>query len=139
MAPVRTLSQMVDFVKGKAKTRRVAVAYGQDPDTIGAVARAVQEKIAEVVLVGDKEKIEKLCKDRGIDVGLFTIEDVKDEFASGKRAVELVRSGEADILMKGLISTTYYMKAVLDKEKGLLPPGKVLSHATVIELSLIHI
>jgi phosphate butyryltransferase len=53
---------------------------------------------------------------------------------AGARAVAMVRAGEADLLMKGLIGTAPYMKLILDKEHGLLPPGNVLSHLSVIEL-----
>ncbi len=60
--------------------------------------------------------------------------DEKDPVAAGAAAAAMVRSGEADVLMKGLIGTADYMKLILDKEQGLLPKGSVLSHVTVFEL-----
>jgi len=54
--------------------------------------------------------------------------------AAGRRARDMVREGEADVLMKGLIPTSDYMKLILDKEQGLLPPGNVLTHLSVWEL-----
>ncbi|PKO96513.1 MAG: phosphate butyryltransferase, partial [Bacteroidetes bacterium HGW-Bacteroidetes-9] len=53
-------------------------------------------------------------------------------------AVKLVNSGEGDLLMKGLVSTDKYMKAILNKETGLMDPGAVLSHVTVLENPLYH-
>jgi phosphate butyryltransferase len=53
-------------------------------------------------------------------------------------AVDLVNSGEGDILMKGLCSTDKYMRAILNKERGLLPPKAVLSHVTVMSNTQYH-
>lgn len=58
--------------------------------------------------------------------------------AAAALAVELVRTGEADILMKGLINTDNLLRAVLNKEKGLLPSGGVLSHVAVAQVPLYH-
>ena len=53
--------------------------------------------------------------------------------AAVTRAVELIRDGKADILMKGLVGTDVLLRAVLDKETGLLPAGRVLTHMAVTE------
>lgn len=53
-------------------------------------------------------------------------------------AVKMVNDGEADVLMKGLVSTDKYMRGILNKEYGLLPPKGVLSHVTVFELPMYH-
>jgi phosphate butyryltransferase len=133
MSPIRDLDQLVQDLKDKP-SRRLAVAAGHDPNTIQAAARAAAEDIAQVTLVGDADKINELCREFGLDAGVFTIVDEKDTVEAGAKAVALVRSGEADVLMKGLISTGDYMKQILNKETGLLPPGNVLSHVTVLEL-----
>ncbi len=54
------------------------------------------------------------------------------------KGVELVSSGKADIMMKGLLSTDKFMRAILNKEYGLLPPKGVLSHVTVVENQNYH-
>ena len=133
MKPIRNLDQLVADLKGRPN-RRVAVAAGHDPNTIRAAARAVSEGIAEVTLVGDGARIKKLCGEFGLDVNGFTVIEEAEPVAAGKIAVDLVRSGQADVLMKGLIPTSDYMKAILDKENGLLPAGHVLTHVTVVEL-----
>jgi len=58
--------------------------------------------------------------------------DDKDECA--RRAVAMVRGGEADILMKGLLNTDNLLRAILDKENGILRPGRVLTHICVAEI-----
>jgi phosphotransacetylase len=133
MNPIRTLDQLVQDLKDQP-SRRLAVAAGHDPNTIQAAARAAREDIAQVTLVGDAERIGELCREFELDPGVFTIVDEPDTVAAGARAVQLVRSGEADVLMKGLIATSDYMKQILNKETGLLPAGNVLSHVTVLEL-----
>lgn len=133
MEPIRTLGQLVDQLRGSAP-RHLAVAAGHDEETIQAAARASREGIAKVTLVGDAGRIGGLCDRFGLDAGLFEICDEPDEATAGKRARDMVREGEADVLMKGLIGTDKYMKLLLDKERGLLPPGGVLSHVTVLEL-----
>ncbi len=133
MSEIRNLDQLVAELKG-APPRRVAVAAGHDEDTIQAAARAAAEGVAKMTLVGDSARIRTLCERFGLDYDLFEVLDEADDLAAGKTARDLVRAGEADVLMKGLIGTEKYMKLLLDKEKGLLPPGAVLSHITVFDL-----
>ncbi len=133
MNPIRTLGQMVETLKGEAP-KRVAVAAGHDENTIQAAAKAAAGKIATMVLVGDGKRIASLCARFGIDAKLFTIVDEKDEKAAGEIARDMVRSREAQVLMKGMISSDAYMRLILDKESGLLTKGNVLSHLTVLEL-----
>jgi phosphate butyryltransferase len=90
--------------------------------------------MAEMILVGDGARIAALAAEAGLDAGVFTVIDEPDAVEAGRQAVAMVRAGEADVLMKGLIGTGDYMKLILDKETGLLPPGRVLSHVTVFEL-----
>ena len=133
MAQIRSLEQLVKGLKGQP-SRRLAVAAGHDPNTIQAAARAASEDIAAVTLVGDQQRIEALCREFGLDAGVFTIIDQPDVARAGAEAVELVREGKADVLMKGLIGTDKYMRLILNKERGLLPPKAVLSHVTVLDI-----
>jgi phosphotransacetylase len=133
MEPIRNLDQLIRDLKDQP-SRRVAVAAGHDENTIEAAARAAFEGIAEMILVGDAGRIVELCAAEGINPGLFTIVDEKDLVEAGRKAVGMVKGGEADVLMKGLIGTSDYMKLILDKEDGLLPKGNVLSHVSVFEL-----
>ncbi|MFH1843372.1 MAG: phosphate acyltransferase, partial [bacterium] len=133
MNPICSLDQLVADLQDQP-SRRLAVAAGHDPNTIQAAARAAEKNIAAVTLVGDQQQIETLCQEFGLDAGLFDIIDEPDELAAGARAVAMVRGGEADVLMKGLIGTEKYMRLILHKENGLLPKGNVLTHLAVVEL-----
>ena len=133
MNPIRTLDQLVVELKDQP-SRRLTVAAGHDPHTIQAAARVAEEDIATVTLVGHGARIEALCSEYGLDKGLFEVRDVQDEVSAGLEAMRMVREDEADVLMKGLIGTDKYMRLILDKEKGLLPQGNILSHLSVFEL-----
>ena len=133
MEQIRTLEQLVESLKG-APARRLAVAAGHDEHTIQAAARAAREGIAQVTLVGDGRRIASLCARFGVDAELFTIVDEANETRAGAVARDMVREGNADVLMKGLIGTETYMRLILDKELGLLPRGAVLTHVTVLDV-----
>lgn len=130
--PITKLDQILDAVKAKTRKRLVA-AWAVDAHTIEAVNGAREKGIVDATLVGDEPQIRKVLADLGIDPANFEIVHEATDAAAGAKAVELVRSGHGQILMKGLLSTDKYMRAILNKEKGLMPPGAVLSHVTVIE------
>jgi len=124
-------------VKSTAKKRLVA-AWAVDGHTIEAVNAAREQGIIDATLVGDEAQIRKVCSELGIDPAAFEIIHEATDAAAGMKAVELVRSGHGQILMKGLLSTDKYMRAILNKEKGLMRPGAVLSHVTVMEHPRYH-
>jgi phosphate butyryltransferase len=130
--PITRLDQLVETVKSRPR-RRLVAAWAIDAHTISAVAQAVQMGLIEGTLVGDEGTIRAVCQGEGLDAGLFTIVHESDDAKAAARAVALVNAKEAQILMKGLVSSDRYMRAILDKEKGLMDPGAILSHVTVIE------
>jgi len=130
---ITKLDQIVERVKGKA-TKRLAVAVAEDPHTIEAVARAVKERLVHATLTGDEKAIKKVAAEAKVDTGLFEIVHEPDKVKALTLAIDKVRSGQADFLMKGLLDSSVYIRGIIDKEKGLLPPGKLLSHVTVIQV-----
>ena len=131
---VTKLEQLLELVKTKGK-KRLAVAYANDSHTIGAVSLAIDKGIVDATLVGDIETIKKVCTEEGINPDKFKLVQEADDNKAGAKAVELVNNGEADFLMKGLLSTDKYMRAILNKEKGLMPGKKsdMLTHIAVFQ------
>jgi phosphate butyryltransferase len=113
---------------------RVAVAWGQDINSIGALYKAVKKGLIEAILIGDPSEIRAACKLLSLDENSFTIVESENEILASSQAVRLVKNGEADIVMKGLVGTDKFLKAVMDKEKGLMIPGAVLSYVCALEL-----
>ena len=129
---IKNFDELFEVLRSKSKKRLVA-AWAVDDHTVTAAGKAVQLGIVEATLVGDADKIAAVCKAENIDPAIFTIIDNKDELKSIAQAVSMVRNGEGDILMKGLCSTDKYMRGILNKENGLLPPKAVLSHVSVVQ------
>lgn len=130
--PITKLEQIFEVLKSKTKKRLVA-AYANDSHTIEAVSEAVDKGIIDGILVGDETTMRDVCKKLNVDVNKFRLIHEPNEAKAASKAVSLINAGEADLLMKGLVSTDKYMKAILNKEEGLMNPGAVLSHVTVIE------
>lgn len=129
---ITKLNDLFDELKS-CPIKRIVGAYACDSHTIGAIYDAVKRGIVKATLVGDEGKINEVCKEENIDVTLFDIVNEPVDTKAAAKAVELINKGEGDILMKGSLSTDRYMKAILNKENGLVPPKAVLSHVSVIE------
>jgi phosphate butyryltransferase len=129
---ITKLDQMFEVLKSRKKKILVA-AFANDEHTISAVNMAIDLGLVEGTLVGDQQEIEKVCITHNIDIKKFRIVHEPDEMKAAYKAVELINAGEGNLLMKGLVSTDKYMRAILDKEKGLMHKGAILSHVTVIE------
>lgn len=121
--------------------KKIAVAAAQEASVLEAVVDAWKAGIAEPILVGDPELIEKARQEanggKGLDISAFQIVPVKDLYASAAKAVELVRNGEAAFLMKGIIDTSLLLKAALNKETG-INAGRLASHVAVMEVPTYH-
>ena len=134
---ITTFEQIYDQLRSKPKKRLIA-AWAVDDHTINAAKLAVEAGIVEATLVGDEKMIRQVCAHEKIDPSIFRIVPNDDEIKAVAMAVDLINSGEGDSLMKGLCSTDKYMRAILNKEKGLLPPKAVLSHVTVLSNQQYH-
>ncbi|MBR7115919.1 MAG: phosphate butyryltransferase [Alistipes sp.] len=130
---ITRLDEIVAAAVARGK-KRLAVAYGQDTHTIEAVYNAWKEGFVEATLFGDKATIEEACAELDIDSSVFNIVHEPSDVTCVKLAVQAVVNGQADVLMKGLVSTDKYMRGILNKEAGLFPPKGVLSHVAVIEM-----
>lgn len=117
--------------------RRIVVAAATDRYVLDAIMMAKQEKIIHPILFGNKQAILKICAAIGFDISDVEIIDIADPDQAPIEAVSLIRNGQADILMKGMIDTKTMLKAVLDKEKG-LRKGATLSHVALFESPYYH-
>jgi len=120
------------------RKHRIAVAWAQDTNTIGAIGKAVDNGFAEALLLGSKAEIIKTCKAEGINEKNFTIIECENEIFASSEAVRLAKIGEADVVMKGLVGTDKFLKAVMDKEKGIMLPNAVLSYVGAMEIPAYH-
>lgn len=129
---IRKLSDLFQVLKDKPVSRLV-VANAVDKHSFMAVHKAVEMGFIQAILTGDKDQIIALCKKNGIDPSTYDIRHAGTDKEAAMLSLQLITQGEADIVMKGLVSTDTYMRALLNKEFGILPPKGILSHITVIE------
>lgn len=134
---ITKLNQIVEQASANGP-KRLAVAYGQDAHTLRAVYEAYQKGLVIPTVYGDRNTILNICNAEGIDSSVFTIVNEPNDVKCVAMAVRAVASNEADVLMKGLVSTDKYMRGILNKEAGLFPPKGTLSHVAVIELPGYH-
>lgn len=129
---------MVEKVHSLNKKHRIAVSWAQDINTISARQKAVSYGFAEGILIGNIAEIRNICKKAGTDPDLFSLIRADDEIAASEEAVRLANEGYADIAMKGLVGTDIFLRAVIDKKKGLMLPDTVLSYVCALEIPEYH-
>lgn len=129
------LERLADlFVYTKSLQKRTLVAVNAvDLHTLEAIVEAVKLGIVSGVVTGSQSTILQVCQSNQIDHQLFRIIHAETEEEAARLAVAEVKKTPGSILMKGLISSDKYMRAILNKEVGLLPPGGVLSHVSVVD------
>jgi len=124
----------LDEIKGLLKAggrRAVSIAAAGDAEVMETVSMMLEAGVGEPVLFGDAGKIRGLAEEAGLH-GLNIVHAQNDAEAA-LAAAECVREGEADILMKGLLNTSDFMRGVLDKERGIRGES-ILSHLAVFEV-----
>lgn len=133
---IKKLEQLLEMAKEKEK-KTLAVAVAQDKEVLEAVVDAVRLQIVNAILVGDKEKIQKIAKENNLDLSNMEIIDEPNLGKAAAKAVEQVVIGRAHYIMKGMLNTADILRAVLNKECGLRGPG-LLSHVMIYEVPTYH-
>ncbi|HCW03931.1 MAG TPA: phosphate butyryltransferase [Clostridium sp.] len=128
----RNFDDLLAKVKS-GRVKKVAVAVAQDEPVLEAVKAAQEQGIADAILVGDQEAIKEVASKIGMDLSKFQIVHETNAVKAALKAVELTSKGEADMVMKGLVDTANFLRAVLNKEVG-LRTGKLISHVSVFEI-----
>lgn len=126
----KTYEDMVN--KAKNKNLKLSVAAAQDSEVISAIKKAYDLKIAEPILFGDENKIKEIMKEQEIKDD-FKIVNCLDDKEASLKAVESVRVGESDILMKGILNSSDFLRPALDSNKG-IKAGKLISHLGAFEI-----
>lgn len=125
-------ARLIEDLQG-SPAKRLAVANGADKDVLLAVKAAVHKRIATPVLTGDIGTIQDVARAIDFDLSPYPLIQADTHDAAAYAAVRAVRQGEADALMKGFLTTSTIMKAVLDRETGIRGDG-LLSHLACFEI-----
>jgi len=133
---IKNFGELLEIAKARGP-KTVAIACAQDADVMKAVEGARAKGIVNAILVGDKEEIVRIAGELSVDLNNYEVIDIKDLAEASLKAVELVSSGKAHMVMKGLVDTAIILKAVLNKEVG-LRTGNVLSHVAIFDIPTYH-
>lgn len=133
METIKNFEQVLDMLAERGTRSQVAVVWPADEATREAVASALAEGFIHAILIGCGED----CL-RDNEIAPYkdhvTVMGAENAIDAAEKAVQLVREGKADILMKGMINTDDLLRPILNKEKGILKPGAVLTHLTCVEI-----
>ena len=110
-----------------------AVAHPCDAAAVAAVVAAQHQGLITPILVGPRSKIRAAAEAAGLEISSIRIEDTPHSHAAAERAVSLVRSGEAQLLMKGSLHTDEFMHAVMAIDTGLRTDRRI-SHVYVMDV-----
>jgi len=112
----------------------VAVAAADHLATLKSIKHAADAGIADFLLFGDTESIKKIAEAGKIDILDFKIVHCSDQKEAADKAVSAASDGSAQVLMKGGVHTSVFTSAFLDKTKGLVPKGGLISHTALFKL-----
>lgn len=127
MKAIENFEELIAYLSGGFEPKRVAVVCPYDDGTQEAVQRAMDAGFIKPIFVGDPKLIGPAMKE-------VTRLKATDEVDAAAKAVQLVHEGMADVLMKGLLNTDDLLRAVLNKQTGILQEGRIVTHLTCAEL-----
>ncbi len=114
-----------------------AVVHPCEQTALAGAMEAGAKGLITPILVGPAEKIDTVAKQHGIELGKTRVIDAAHSHAAAAKAVELVRRGEAELLMKGSLHTDELLAAVVARETG-LRTGRRISHVFIMDVPTYH-
>ncbi len=131
---IKDFKDLVEQAKG-IKPSVVAVAVAEDEAVMTTMRDATQMGFIQPVLFGDRSKIESFAK--SLSFVDYEVVDCQDDAESVEKAVTYVHDNHAQVLMKGFVNTSNFIRGVFNREYG-LRTGRLLSLLAVYELPQYH-
>ena len=129
-------SELEAYVLSQNSKKRIALANAHDEPALSAVVHAKRKGVVEGTLIGKEKEIIDMLHEMGESEKDYEIINFDgEEVEAAKVAVALVKEGKADIPMKGILQTSSFAKAILNKETGLMPANakRLLSQVGTVE------
>jgi len=118
MPPIRNFAQLLEAALQRGP-KRVAIVGGGQRETLHAARMARGMGLAHCILIDDPQRLNLIAEEQGVDLSGMTILEERDMVEAAYKAVALIHSDEADLVMNGRALPVELMRAALDKEKGL--------------------
>ncbi|NDV23727.1 phosphate acyltransferase [Desulfovibrio sp. JC022] len=131
---ITSLGEIITAVRNHKRPARVAIAPCAEEFVIRSALTAHEERIAEPIFIGNREKSLAVAQEHGLNIDGFEFHEENDDAEAVAIAVTLFKEGKADLIMKGLVSTSVVLKAILNKQTG-VPTKGIISHVSVFEAS----
>ena len=132
MEPIRNFRELKIRAR-ELPSKTVSVVRADEVETLIAVREAVQADMLDAILVGPETEIRRCAEEAEFDLNGIRIIDVPDDKSAAVQGVKLVRDDEAQVLLKGFVASSTYLKAILDREHGIRGEG-LLSHVTAFDI-----
>jgi phosphotransacetylase len=134
-----TLSVETLLQGARANPGKVIVVCANNEEAMEAVALALKDGVVSGgTFLGPKNAIEDIARRVGIPLEKFEIKETADDTTAARTAAKMIAEGKGDFLLKGQVDTKVYLKAILDKEFGLVPPGNTLTHVALVSMPSYH-
>ena len=130
---LQSFAQLHQRLVQRKNKQVLAVAGAADVHVLEPVVAAQSRGLIDVVLVGDKEKICSVLTEMGSHAGTFEIVQPNVDESDAQAAVRIVRAGGANVLMKGMMETSDFLRPVVNRDSG-LGTGRIMSHFGIHEL-----
>jgi phosphate butyryltransferase len=139
---MKTIHELISKVgdtlhSAKYKTPRLVVASAEDEAVIEAVSKARDLGLDKIILIGDQVEMEKIAHRQNINLNQFEIIHEKETTFAAAKAVSFIKDDKADMVMKGLVESAVFLRAVLKRDMG-INLGKTISHVSVLEVPNYH-
>ena len=132
MPPIRNFAQLLEAALQRGP-KRVAIVGGGQRETLHAARMARGMGLAHCILIDDPQRLDLIAGEQGIDLSGMSILEERDMVEAAYKAVALIHSDEADLVMNGRALPVELMRAALDKERG-LRIGKIISDVSIFEI-----
>ncbi len=127
-----------DFIVEKAQATsrpvRVVIAGADAENILLGAFQAEAEGFAKLILLGNEKKIVPMLKDLSLFSREYTIVDIPEDQSYTQAAIDYIKAGKADMLMRGNVQTRDYLMPILDKKNGLIEKGRILSHISFLKM-----
>jgi phosphate butyryltransferase len=132
------LETLVDQAKSTGRKGRALQVAAHDPHVLEAMIAARREGLIDAYLIGDASLISKYLLEAGEVCEDYTIIDSPDNLTSVAKAIELVKAGEIDFIVKGILETAELMKQMVNKETGIVKPGAIVCPVALVQSPSYH-
>lgn len=123
---IQSFAAMAEKVREMGR-QRIVVAAAHDEDVLLAIHEAARMEVARPLLIGQKDRILKIAREKDLDLESYALIDEADDAKACQLAVRIIREGGGDAIMKGLVGTAVLLKAILNRETG-IRDRELLSH-----------